>query len=55
MKPDTFQFSVISLLLAGLSGCGGGGGGAAAPSGPVASTLSFPLQSGYKAAVVNGL
>ena len=56
MKPNTFQFSVISLLFAALSGCGGGGGGGTStPSGPITSTLSFPLQSAYKTLVANGL
>ena len=55
MKLDLFQFGPAFLLLVGFSGCGGGGGGAAAPSGPVTSTLSFPLQSGYKTTVANGL
>ena len=53
MKLNSFQFGAVSLLLVGISGCGGGG--AAAPSGPVSSTLSFPLQSGYKTTVANGL
>lgn len=35
-----------------LSGCGGDGGGNTAPT---ASTLSFPLQSAYKALVANGV
>lgn len=50
------QFSVTALVLftsALLTGCGGGGGGAAA-SGPVISTLPFPLQSAYKTLVANG-
>ena len=38
-----------------LSTCGGGGGGSASPSGPVASTLPFPLQSAYNTFVANGL
>ena len=42
-------------LVALLSACGGGGGGGtAAPSGPVASTLSFPLQSAYSALIASG-
>lgn len=55
MKLGAFQFAAISLLLIGFSGCGGGGGGAAAPSGPVTSTLSFPVRSGYNTLVANGL
>ncbi|CAG4884403.1 protein of unknown function [Georgfuchsia toluolica] len=43
------------VLLITLSGCGGGGGGGGGSRGPVASTLSFPLQTGYKALIVNGL
>jgi len=48
---------IAGLCLAALlSACGGGGGGGTtAPTGPVASTLSFPLQSGYRALVTNGL
>lgn len=39
-----------------LVACGsGGGGGSPAPASPVASILSFPLQSGYKAMVASGL
>lgn len=44
-------------LVALLSACGsggGGGGGTAAPSGPVASTLSFPLKSAYSSMIANG-
>ena len=40
-------------LVALLSACGGGG--TAAPTGPVTSTLSFPMQSGYRVLVANGL
>lgn len=54
MKLSTFQFGMTSLLMVGLSGCGGGGGGGGGSSGPVASTLSFPLQSAYKALVASG-
>lgn len=43
-------------LAALLTACGGGGGGGtAAVSGPVASTLSFHMQSGYRALVASGL
>lgn len=54
MKQSTFQFAAASLLLVMLSACGGGGA-SAPPSGPVASTLTFPLQSAYKTFVANGL
>jgi len=47
-------FALPLLLLAGLSGCGGGGGGGGAPSGPVTSTLSFPVQSGMNTLFANG-
>jgi hypothetical protein len=50
-KEKALALLVVSLLL---TACGGGGGGGG-PSGPVTSTLSFPLQSAYKTAVVNGL
>jgi hypothetical protein len=43
----------ISISIALISGCGGGGGGTA--SGPVTSTLSFPLQSGVKTLIANGM
>lgn len=42
-------FSVNIVLLAA---CGGGGG--SGQTGPVASTLSFPLQAGYRALTANG-
>jgi hypothetical protein len=42
----------VSLLL--LSACGGGGGGTPTPTGPVTSTLSFPLQTGYRTLIANG-
>ncbi len=44
----------LALSAAFLAACGGGGG-TSAPTGPVASSLSFPLQSGYRALVANGL
>lgn len=53
MKLGTFQFGVASfLLLVGLSGCKIGQGENATP---IPSTLSFPLQSAYKALVANGV
>ena len=44
----------MSATLALLGGCGGGGGGTSAPTGPVTSTLSFPLQTGYRTLTANG-
>lgn len=40
-----------------LAACGGGGSGGttAVATGPVTSTLSFPMQSGYRALVASGL
>lgn len=56
MKSGAYQFVFTLLLLAGLSSCGGGGESApAAALGPVVSTLSFPVQSGYKTLIANGL
>lgn len=48
--------SVTSIVLATslLVGCGGGGGSTGSAA-PVASTLAFPLQSGYHTLVANGL
>lgn len=34
--------------------CGGGGGGGSAPSGPVTSALSFPIQSAVNSLIANG-
>lgn len=45
-------------LVVGLAGCGGGGGGgggAPAATGPVTSTLSFPIATGVRALTANGL
>jgi hypothetical protein len=47
------NFALLSLITL-LTACGGGGGGSPA-TGPVASTLSFPLQTGYKALIASGL
>ena len=48
------KLSIISILISVslLSACGGGGGGGT--SGPVTSSLSFPLQSGVKALIASG-
>ena len=51
------MFTNIKLIAVALSttllvACGGGGGG---NSGPVVSTLSFPLQTGYRAIIANGM
>ena len=49
--------SVIFVLVVGIAaviGSGGGGGGGVPPSGPVISTLSFPLLSGYQTLAANG-
>jgi len=45
---------VLSASLALLAACGGGGGGSTSPTGPVTSTLSFPMQTGYRTLVANG-
>ena len=55
MKTQLYATSLIFALA--LSACGGGGGGTpsvATPTGPIASTNSFPLQSGYKALTAAG-
>ena len=44
--------TALFLSLVVLAACGGGGGGGTLPL--VASTLSFPMQSGYRALVANG-
>ncbi|TXT26839.1 MAG: hypothetical protein FD134_366 [Gallionellaceae bacterium] len=55
MKTLTNRIALTLLASALVTGCGsGGGGGAAAPAGPVASTLTFPLQSAYKTYTANG-
>ena len=53
---ETRLIGVALLLAVGVSACGGGGGGGGspAPSGPVTSTLSFPLRSGLNTRTANG-
>ena len=47
--------TALSASLVLLTACGGGGGGGApTPTGPVTSTLSFPLQTGYRTLTANG-
>ena len=57
MKLQATGFALTVLLSTLLIGCGGGGGGggSAAQSGPVVSTLSFPLQTAQKTLAANGL
>lgn len=58
---DTFMKIQKTLMALGLTvllaGCGGGGGSAAAPAatGPVTSTLSFPISSAWGTLVANGM
>lgn len=49
-----FRYLALAATSAALLAACGGGGGPSAPAGPVASTLSFPLQSAYAAAVATG-
>ena len=51
----TFIGLCLVALLSACGGGGGGGGGSAAPSGPVTSTLSFPLQSAYNTLIAGGV
>lgn len=44
----------VAISTTFLAACGGGGGGDTV-TGPIASTLSFPMLSGYKAIVASGL
>lgn len=46
-------FAVVFTSLA-LVACGGGGGGSPTSTGPVASTLSFPLRSAFNTLIANG-
>ena len=56
----TIRVLAAAALLASLAGCGGGvggvggGGGSPISSNPVASTMSFPAQAGYRARVNAG-
>lgn len=45
----------VALSAAFLTACGGGGGDTSATGGAVSSSLSFPIQSAYKAIVASGL
>jgi len=55
MKFEAIKFGAIAITLAILSGCGGGGSSTTpAATGPVASTLSFPLLSGFQTDSANG-
>jgi hypothetical protein len=47
-----FNKLMLGVILLTLAACGGGGGGGGS-SGPVSSTLSFPLQSGIKSYTAN--
>jgi hypothetical protein len=54
MKLTTFLG--LALAASVLTGCGGGGGGGTpAATGPVSSTLAFPLQSAYRVLTANGM
>lgn len=56
MNHSTFNtFIILALALATLASCGGGGAATVAvPTGPVSSTLPFPLQSADKALTISG-
>ena len=49
---NILKFGLLLSVL-GLAACGGGGG-SSGPSGPVTSTLSFPLNLAYKSLVSSG-
>lgn len=51
---SAITFIAVSSILAACGGSGGGSGGGSSPSGPVTSTLSFPLQAGFKSFIANG-
>ncbi|MES1980856.1 MAG: hypothetical protein V4443_00125 [Pseudomonadota bacterium] len=53
MTQKKVKLWLVTLLLSGLSGCGGGGGGSAS-TGPVSSSMTFPLQSAFKSMIANG-
>ena len=48
------QRTIAPIAIALLSGCGGGGGGTGTATGPITSTLSFPLKSAQSALVASG-
>ena len=45
----------LTLSSAFLAACGGGGGDSPSPTGPVASTLTFPLDAAYTKAMTTGV
>lgn len=53
-KSTRFGIGLIVLFTFLLAGCGGGGGGGGGGTGPVSSTLSFPLKSGLATSVQQG-
>ncbi len=58
LKTNKSSIALALCTSALLTACGGGSGGgatAATPTGPVTSTLSFPLQTAYKTLIANGL
>lgn len=57
MKRNVLSISFFGMVVAAsLSACGGGGGGGgAASTTPAVTVTSFPLQTGYKALIANGL
>jgi hypothetical protein len=62
IENDSIMFKTVKFVLAAsavatLVACGGGGGGStpAAATGPVTSTLTFPIAAGIRAQTVSGL
>jgi hypothetical protein len=51
-KARALRAGAAVLALSALAGCGGGGGGGGTT--PTGSGMSFPLQAGYKALIING-
>lgn len=49
----TTKLLLVMLFSIAVVACGGGGG-SSSPTGPVSSTLSFPLQSAYTTLIANG-
>jgi hypothetical protein len=55
MKLSRIARAYLTVVLPFLLTACGGGGGSSTPAGPVTSTQSFPLQTGYKSLIANGL